>query len=486
MWGGEDGCEHEWSATLEPGGNGTGTSFHRNHEDAARKRGGHQHGFCLKCGAWRGSLGLEPTIDLYLDHLVGIFRELKRVLRDDGVLAVNIGDSMSSGGRGGGGKHRPPCEGNQNCGWHSPTDGLKPLDLCGIPERFVLAMQADGWYWRSTVIWAKAVSFCKTYSGSTMPESVNGWRWERCRVKVGHSGKTKQYTNQGSVDAGLAGGDKIAQYQDCPGCPKCQDHNGYVLRKGSWRPTRAFEYIYIFTKTSDYYSDGDSVREENHPDGRKKTTVKAVTSIQHRDGERWPNPAGRNLRNVWTVNPQPSTWEYCSACDRFYEGSDKAKITVKGGKRTCVCGRDDAWVGHFATFSPEIVRPLIRAFTSEKGVCPKCGAQWARVVEKDYEPIRKSKIQDQPKQQIHPQPWGFTQYAVANKITKTLSWLPTCSCNAGDPVPATVMDIFAGSATTMLTAHEEGRASVGIELQPDYANIARHRLEKATKQGKLW
>jgi len=63
IWDDPGGCEHEWVATEAPGGNGSGTSFHRNKEHAARIRGGLQPGFCLHCGAWRGSLGLEPVPD---------------------------------------------------------------------------------------------------------------------------------------------------------------------------------------------------------------------------------------------------------------------------------------------------------------------------------------------------------------------------------------------------------------------------------------
>ncbi|MHC4610865.1 MAG: DNA methyltransferase, partial [Planctomycetota bacterium] len=109
---------------------------------------------------WRGSLGLEPTIDLFLSHLLSVFDAVRRVLRDDGTLWVNLGDSYSAQGG-----HYV-----ENMRETSVGGGLKPLDLCNIPLRFALKMQERGWYHRSTIIWAKGLSFCDSYSGSVMPE----------------------------------------------------------------------------------------------------------------------------------------------------------------------------------------------------------------------------------------------------------------------------------------------------------------------------
>jgi DNA modification methylase len=122
-----------------------------------------QGSFC-GCGSWRGALGLEPTPELYTAHLVDVFREVRRVLRDDGTLWLNLGDSYTSG-------NRPAYDRrSNNRGNHGITDSrlrqpadLKPKDLIGIPWRVALALQADGWYLRSDIIWAKS---------NPMPESV--------------------------------------------------------------------------------------------------------------------------------------------------------------------------------------------------------------------------------------------------------------------------------------------------------------------------
>jgi len=99
-------------------------------------------------------------------------------------------------------------------------------NLLMLPARVALALQADGWILRDDIIWMKACSFCDTYSGSCMPESVNGWRWERHRIKVkagwdkdnphpskGNSGKSRIENSGGKFDV-------QAKWINCPGCEK--------------------------------------------------------------------------------------------------------------------------------------------------------------------------------------------------------------------------------------------------------------------------
>lgn len=101
-----------------------------------------------------GQIGAESTIDAYLADLVAIFREVRRTLREDGTLWLNIGDSFTSGGR----TWRAPDKKNKGRAmeYRPPTpEGLKPKDLIGIPWRLALALQQDGWYLRSDIIWHK-------------------------------------------------------------------------------------------------------------------------------------------------------------------------------------------------------------------------------------------------------------------------------------------------------------------------------------------
>lgn len=111
-----------------------------------------------------GQIGLEPTPDEFVQALVTVFREVRRVLRDDGTLWLNLGDTYSSGGR----KYRDGDDKLAQRGMTTrPDDGAKPKDLLGIPWRVAFALQADGWYLRQDIIWHKP---------NPMPESVR----DRC------------------------------------------------------------------------------------------------------------------------------------------------------------------------------------------------------------------------------------------------------------------------------------------------------------------
>jgi DNA modification methylase len=125
-------------------------------------------GECGKCGAKRTDLqlGLESTPEEYVEKLVAVFREVKRVLRDDGTLWLNLGDSYASQGGPEPSQTKWQVDGasnGQNGGKSRRPGNLKPKDLVGIPWMMAFALRADGWYLRSDIIWAKP---------NPMPESV--------------------------------------------------------------------------------------------------------------------------------------------------------------------------------------------------------------------------------------------------------------------------------------------------------------------------
>ncbi len=155
--GGEEGCDHRKEHSMATSGleGGKTTTLHN-----------HYHREQCPCGAKRidSQLGLEPTPEEYVTALVNVMAEVKRVLRHDGTLWLNLGDSYASGGRGGGanGSKQQTNEGSL-LGPKDPPPGLKPKDLVGIPWRVAFALQAAGWYLRSDIIWSKP---------NPMPESV--------------------------------------------------------------------------------------------------------------------------------------------------------------------------------------------------------------------------------------------------------------------------------------------------------------------------
>ena len=164
-----DPCEHQWATTYRYWDNphasvlaADGRDDLGSHADA---RGKVPSITCARCGAWRGAFGLEPTVELYVQHAVQVGRELRRVLRADGTLWLNLGDSYAGSGKG--------PEGNLRAGQQQEASaaglgrslprGLKPKDLVGVPWRVAFAYQADGWYFRCDNVWAKP---------NPMPESA--------------------------------------------------------------------------------------------------------------------------------------------------------------------------------------------------------------------------------------------------------------------------------------------------------------------------
>ena len=172
IWGGDSACEHVWGdnhferkrGSIGDKGTYTGGSETQNHQGVGINQGQ----FCQRCNAWGGSFGLEPTPELYIEHTVEIFRGVWRVLRKDGTVWLNLGDSYVNHSQPGGGD---PTIKNRNIGdsKYTPTraPGLKPKDLCGIPWAVAFALRADGWWLRQDVIWSKL---------NPMPESVT----DRC------------------------------------------------------------------------------------------------------------------------------------------------------------------------------------------------------------------------------------------------------------------------------------------------------------------
>ena len=171
-------CEHEWGERIAV--NATNhtdkrrwqhTRNGRDEEQPTEKRVAwlrtnvEQGSFCIHCGAWRGELGLEPDYRLYVAHIVEIFRAVRRVLRSDGVVFLNLGDSYANDGKWGGytgGKHVAALYASP-IGRNKRYTGLKPKDLIGIPWRTAFALQDDGWWLRKDNI---------IHKRNPMPESI--------------------------------------------------------------------------------------------------------------------------------------------------------------------------------------------------------------------------------------------------------------------------------------------------------------------------
>lgn len=394
IWGGLEECNHDWAANPKRFNDGRRRNAEsqgkhsRAHEAIA---GNNQTGdTCGTCGAWRGELGSEPNPEMFISHLVEVFSEVWRVLRDDGVCWMNLGDSYANDGKWGGrtgGKHVSGLHG-EPVGRSRKTTGLKPKELIGIPWRAAFALQAAGWFLRSDNIWHKT---------NVMPESVRD------------------------------------------------------------RTSRAHEYVFMLTKSPRYFWDHVAVQEPTATKTLTVTTTPRKGTGTESTGEKlnaWMEanggreiPLARNLRTVWRIST------------KSYKGA------------------------HFATYPPELVAPCILAGTSARGCCHNCGAPWRRLYRKERvatRPGNNSKVYVDPENSPYEQHSGTI---IGNRdpqrhLTKivTIGWEPTCKCDAGEPVPCTVLDPFLGSGTTATVAEFYGRRWIGCELNEKYAELARARI----------
>lgn len=453
--------EHEWAEHVQPAANGiqhaggmSGETLSGN--SATRKP--KLSAFCAKCGAWRGCFGLEPTPELYVAHAVLIFREVRRVLRDDGTLWVNLGDSYNSAASGQNGMSGT-LQGGKPCGGQGTTAGRRPLcasrkpgDLVGIPWLVAFALQADGWFLRRDNIWFKP---------NPMPESVNGWRWERHRVKSGRREATQYKPSGWNTANGSHAETPNGRYEDrqhealmvnCPGCAKCAPNGGLVLRKGSWRCTTSHEYVFQFSKRAQYFCDAEAAKEKASCDRMRGPALHRSSDTNGNGGLcRRPLDGGRNLRSVWRITTKP----YREA--------------------------------HFATFPPDLVRPIIRA-ASPVQCCARCGAPWAPVLERGVPDLEHQRAcggdvnghyageaQKDYRTAGAQDASAVKARILAGMIEKRVTGhRPTCGCGAPG-VPAKVLDIFAGSGTTGQVALEEGRDAILIELNAEYLLLIQQR-----------
>jgi DNA modification methylase len=483
IWGGDADCEHDWGEEIAINATNHTTKARWNHTRNGRdelqpteKRVGRiqtkvkQGQFCKKCNAWEGAFGLEPTHHMFVEHIVEVFSEIWRVLRDDGVVYFNMGDGFCSGGRS---TWRSGASGNkgQNVLDNMPRPrqppDLKPKDLLGMPWRCAFALQEFGWFLRSEIIWAKP---------NPMPESVTD-RPTKSHEQVfllAKSGDNLFWTHRDGLGTRMAPEPDYRWVNRESGEETEVPPDGWPSAgKDVWRRVNLWV-------GSDYFYDSEAVREESITnDMRRPYAPGQVDKRGNGHDRRASNPLrgvpprhaqykssdqsgldyvgrgmGRNLRSVWTIATQP-----------FPEG-------------------------HFAVFPDKLAETCILAGTSEKGCCT-CGAPWARTITKG-EPDeahrsacgadaaggyngRSTKKHDAAGVQNSS---DIKRRILEGLRKKTYGWQPTCDCPPTDPVPCVVLDPFGGAGTTALVADRLGRDAILIELNADYAAMAKRRVIK--------
>lgn len=358
-----------------------------------------------------GQIGLEAEPEAFVGRLVEVFRELRRVIRSDGTLWLNIGDSYAGswGGRGRSGDGTPMSPSSLAAQQiarsarqkRAPTlprkSGIKNKDLVGIPWMLAFALRADGWWLRAENIWHKP---------NGLPESV--------------------------LD----------------------------------RPGRSHETVFLLSKSAQYFYDQEAVRTEHAP-----------KTLTHRGG----GSCGRADSQDALGEVASGNW---SGRERVVDAHGAALRTVW----SLATQRSD--VEHFALMPPKLAERCILLGTSAGGCCSTCGAPLERRVELGGADLerqlarggdaegryegRSTKAYAEAGLQV---PGAVKARILAGmRERKTLGWDPSCSCPPGPPAPCVVLDPFGGAGTTALVAARCQRDAVLVELNPEYAELARARL----------
>jgi len=513
VWGGDPECAHEWESArpaflafpIDESNRRADASESVHWQHGAGGGGQNRHGgdwrnakkeardvkvasqWCQHCGAWLGCLGLEPTLPLYVEHLVEIFREVRRVLRADGVMALNLGDSYEGGGRGGKGKGDEHGQQVRGC---APPSGLKAKDKILVPARVAMALQDDGWWLRNDVPCLKT---------APMPESAKD-RFSTAHEFVLHLTKSAR------------------AWWDADAIRRPLRDSSIV--RGARGYTGAFKGQYRGDPTEERYQSGRPLDPKDVPpnvQGAHTFGASLVVDEQGRGGVWKDRHAG------WKALRTGRTGDGHSG---YFDADGRARFDAKGrnyrttdlildedGEPLVFVWRPQPFGGpHFATFPEGVALPWVQAACPPRA-CEACGQGWVRVVAKPTPPASVFTATATPDDgRVRFSRKNGERRGTGQKLQDwlndhpptTLGWQPTCDCNGAvrfrgvalwsawhlmDPdgslqerlptVPGTVLDPFAGTGTVGVACAKQWRRFVGVDASSTYAAIASTRIREA-------
>jgi DNA modification methylase len=359
--------------------------------------------------------GSEKTLRSYVEHSVEVVQAVMRVLRDDGVLWWNVGDSYATSGGAVG--RRPDGESQSDRLLRqghvneqpnrSPVEGIPSGSKCLIPHRVAIALQDAGFIIRQDLVWAKK---------SPMPESVSGWRF-----KDGE------------------------------------------LKRGSWRHTNAHEYVFMVTKQAKYFCDGDAAKEpasSGHPSGNGFKRAARLTYADRGDDKQW-NAETRNPRSVMSISTESYKGAHFAT---FPTALPRKLITASTSNGGCCdqCGQ---------CYAPCVTTERVPTRPGDNTKVPGRNSRMFKERDPnhpgDYKADRYELVVGNRDPQRH----------IA--ISKITGYRQTCDCAGSQSVPCVVIDPFFGSGTTGVVAESLGRRAIGSELNPEYAALAVKRVTDA-------
>jgi hypothetical protein len=608
VWGGDPAHSHTWGGelgtrTVQPQRDNSGGLVNNRLDSrgeqswSAGSASPISLGAFCPCGAWRGELGGEPTPELYVAHLVEVFREVRRVLRPDGVCLINLGDSYVSNGRydaayeAGRDRDTPSARNHEKYaqGDLRPAAraiGAKPKDLWGIPWMVAFALRTDGWWLRASITWCK---------NGPMPESVEDrptratemvfllakspryfWNQPASRVLANKLNrldagqevglKERRATagglaaERGEVSlndqwapylvlAALLGAERVLVKERDDLLGKVFDvlktpvgRRVGVLRlveAGMDTPAQVFahvlQHIGVVVAQDDLHSEAElRVRLAAGPysmpgdevafpvEQARKVMAEVIANAQLiRDAIPFDALTERPV-DVDAIRQAVPLFQGAYPCasergdglitEPLLEQLHLALADSSGHQRRPVvahlplpldgvsdihCTTEvpseghniwDWWVigsgggfkqSHFATMPSELAEACVILSTSDRGCCPRCLAPWMATVERESD--GRPNGREQPAGAVPP---GSSSNRTVNGVVpsyrppkvNTTGWAPSCRCDAGPPIPQTVLDPFGGAGTTALEADRHGRDAIICELNPAYAEMAERRL----------
>lgn len=501
VWGGDPNHAHEWEEGPRihkggPHGPGLMKKGSRSVVEAQAKVKDFTAGAFCDCGSWRGELGLESTPELFVEHIVEVFREVRRVLRSDGTLWINIGDTYagSSPKPGIGNDPKSPARDGQRGTRNVP--GYKQGDLMGIPWMVAFALRADGWYLRSDVIWHKPNAMPSSVVNRPtsaheyvflLTKSMDALYW------VHRDGRgARQLPEPDYVWQRLEDGEVIEEVAIAP--PGWEEEQATMSSRFDWEELqdveeevgreRVWRRVNLWDSHS-YFYDSEAIKEEagtnTHSRGtgvNPKALLWPSIGAKHRDAGNHVHSSGP-MKASLRPRSNPS----------FHAATSAAVLPFRNKRSVWSIPTQPTSEAHFATFAEALVETCVKAGTSEKGCCGTCSAPFERIIDVAYETLREKGAwawRQQADAGLN-RSAAMSQHGVALKHTTTTGWARTCECADPPlpPKPCVVLDPFFGSGTTALVAAKLGRDAIGIELQPEYVEIAKRRLAKWLGQKRL-
>lgn len=507
IWGGDPACKHRFAKKPVTfnlrRGTGLKTSPHSvrggAHKGTPVRTVTIERGFCLRCNAWRGCYGLEPTYQLYIEHTVEIFREVWRVLRDDGVLWLNLGDCYANSRagwsaqrymdeerddrtfrdkpfntftRGKGSKHdrkgsnrAQRGDGNEGIAYgpmeqpnRQPQMGLKQKDKCMIPARVAIALQDDGWYLRQDNIWHKK---------NPMPESTGD------RPTTAHefmflfakSGDTRCWRHR----------DGRWVYQKPE--PDWRWRHRVTRDETDVPQTGKGWFRFNLWHGYDYYYDAYAIMEPSSPDSHARSA--RARSKTHKYAGPGPGLDGKahgiaiGSPVAGRVLPEPSGWDNGEGHHGSVHRDGRRPPAESSGVRRLLpagWGQGGPNSRFHRTFTPDGRRGR-KADADYAGPRPKNNANFdaALVMPPELVPFRNKRSV-----------WSIAThpYKEAHFATFPPKLIEPCIL-AGCPKGGTVLDPFGGAGTTGVVAQQHGRNAILIEINAKYAAMAEARIKAA-------